>query len=259
MKPLINDYSFISLIKIDCMQKNFHIFVINYTIKKKGLPNITRGCWAQIGFDPQNFRISPTSWNGCWSLKWHLGNEASLCSQSVTAFQQCCHAAAYDLEENSSAPLAHERLKLHCSKGRIEGDEMKLHSLIFLKHARLDSSDFIGFIQDLVMIQKVNWLVLDLEDSIMEICRTSFSHLSERSFEVLCSENFSVESLRMQAQLPCPCRRTPTQRASSSFSDHASIMPSSFLELSDPIVMLLPKFLGNEATDEKVDIESLGG
>lgn len=166
----------------------------------------------------------------------------------MTAFQQCCHAAAYDLEENSSAPLAHERLKLHCSKGRI-----------FLKHARLDSSDFIGFIQDLVMIQKVNWLVLDLEDSIMEICRTSFSHLSERSFEVLCSENFSDESLRMQAQLPCPCRRTPTQRASSSFSDHASIMPSSFLELSDPIVMLLPKILGNEVTDEKVDIESLGG
>lgn len=36
-------------------------------------------------------------------------------------------------------------------------------------------------------------------------------------------------------------------------------MPSSFLELSDPIVMLLPKFLGNEVTDEKVDIESLGG
>lgn len=146
MKPLINDYSFISLIKIDCMQKNFHIFVINYTIKKKGLPNITRGCWAQIGFDPQNFRISPRSWNGCWSLKWHLGNEASLCSQSVAAFQQCCHAAAYDLEENSSALMAHERLKLHCSKGRI-----------FLKHARLDSSDFIGFIQDLVMIQKVSW------------------------------------------------------------------------------------------------------
>lgn len=44
MKPLINDYSFISLIKIDCMQKKFHTFVINYTIKKKGLPNITRGC-----------------------------------------------------------------------------------------------------------------------------------------------------------------------------------------------------------------------
>lgn len=34
MKPLINDYSFISLIKIDCMQKNF-IYLSLITLLRK--------------------------------------------------------------------------------------------------------------------------------------------------------------------------------------------------------------------------------
>lgn len=77
MKPLINDYSFISLIKIDCMQKNFIYLSLITLLRKRDFLILPEDVELRsdlirriLGFLP-DLGMDVEAWSGIWEMK-HL-------------------------------------------------------------------------------------------------------------------------------------------------------------------------------------------